>query len=68
LSWLARMGEELDAYAGRMSSMHDAALDEDRFGEICAGLRSRKFTIERAEPFMVPDSESPLAWALVARR
>ena len=68
LSWLSRMGEELDAYAGRMSSMHDAALDEDRFEEICAGLRSREFTIESAEPFVVPDSESPLAWALVARR
>ncbi len=68
LSWLSRMGEELDAYAGRMSSMCDAALDKDTFERICAGLRSREFTIENAGPFMVQDSESPLAWSLVARR
>ena len=68
LSWLSRMDEELDAYAGRMSSMHDAALDEGTFEEICTGLLSRDFTIESAGPFVVPDSESPLAWALVARR
>jgi SAM-dependent methyltransferase len=68
LSWLSRMGEELEAYAGRMSSMRDAALDGDSFERLCAGLRSREFALESAGPFMVPDSESPLAWALIARK
>ena len=68
LGWLSRMSEELEDYAGRMSSMRDAALDEDTFKELCNGLHRRGWEIETAGPFQVPDEESPLAWALIARK
>ncbi len=68
LDWLSRMDGELDAYAGRMSSMSDSAIGSDTFEQICDGLRSRDYTIERAEPLMAPDQDLPLAWVLVATR
>lgn len=68
LDWLNRMGGELDAYAGRMSSMSDAAIDSDELKNICDGLRSLDYTIQRAVPMVVPDNELPLAWVLIATR
>lgn len=68
LDWLNRMGGELDAYAGRMSSMSDAAIDNDELKNICNGLRSLDYTIQRAAPLVVPDHEFPLAWVLIAAR
>lgn len=68
LDWLNKMEGELDAYAGRMSSMSDSAIDSETFEGICTGLRSRDYTIERAEPLVVPDHDLPLAWALIATR
>ena len=68
LDWLKRMDEELDAYAGRMSSMCDCAIDRETFDRICAGLRDRDYTIKRAEPLVTPDQGLPLAWALVAAK
>jgi SAM-dependent methyltransferase len=68
LDWLNKMDGELDAYAGRMSSMSDAAIDNDELKNICDGLRSLDYTIQRAVPLVVPDHELPLAWVLIAAR
>jgi len=68
LDWLNRMDEELDAYAGRMSSMRDCAIDGEAFERICAGLRHRDYTIKRAEPLLAPENGLPLAWVLAATR
>jgi ubiquinone/menaquinone biosynthesis C-methylase UbiE len=68
LDWLKRMDGELDAYAKRMSSMSQTAIDEGTFEQIKAGLRNQDCTIERAEPLVTPDQELPLAWVLIASR
>lgn len=68
LDWLNRMDGELDAFAGRMSSMCKSAIDSESFDRICAGLRSQGFTTERAEPLATPDHDLPLAWVLVAAK
>jgi hypothetical protein len=62
------MDDELHAFAGRMASMRDAAIDEKTFDRLCAGLRKKAFTIIRAEPFTVPGQQLPLAWVLIAGR
>ena len=64
IEWLQKMGGELDAYAGRMSSMADAAIDGEAFERICASLRDQGYTTKRAEPLKAGDQE--LAWVLVA--
>jgi len=68
LNWLSRMDGELDAYAGRMSSMSESAIDSDTFEQICDGLRSGDYTIEREEPLMSTDQDFPLAWVLIATK
>ena len=66
LDWLNRMDGELDAYAGRMSSMSNCAIDSETFEQIVAGLRNRDYTIDRAAPLEIPDHKLPLAWTLIA--
>jgi len=68
LEWLNRMDGELEAYAGRMSSMCESAIDSTTFEAICGGLRRQGFATERAEPLLAPDHDLPLAWVLVAIR
>ena len=68
LDWLEKMDGELDAYAGRMSSMSQSAIDSETFEKIQEGLRSRGYTIDRAEPLLIPDHDLPLAWVLIATR
>jgi ubiquinone/menaquinone biosynthesis C-methylase UbiE len=68
LDWLNRMDKELDAYAGRMSSMSNAAIDGDTFKSICEDLRNRDYTIQQAVPLLVPDHDLPLAWILIATK
>jgi len=68
LEWLGRMEGELDAYAGRMSSMDESAIDNVAFEKTCDQLRSRDYTIERAEPLVAPDHDLPLAWVLIAKK
>jgi ubiquinone/menaquinone biosynthesis C-methylase UbiE len=68
LTWLSGINGELDAYAGRMSSMAQAAIDSDTFEQIVAGLHSQQFTIEGAEPLRLPEHDLPLAWILIAKR
>ena len=62
------MEDELDAYAERMSSMSDSAVDSETFEQICEGLQSRGFTIQNAEPLMTSDQAVPLAWVLIATK
>ena len=68
LGWLKKMQEEIVAYSGRMASMRDVAIDAGRFEQVCAGLIEKGFEILRAEPLGDADQDSPLAWALVARK
>lgn len=68
LAWLERMKDELVAYAGRMSSMIDSAVDSPDFEQICARLGAGGFDIERAAPLQAPDTDLPLAWVLVAAK
>lgn len=68
LDWLKRTQNELVAYAERMRSMCDSALDEDVFERICDELRSKGFSIEIASILTMSVDEAPLAWVLVANR
>ncbi len=68
LQWLKTMGEELQAYKGRMASMQDAALDEQGFSSLCDTLRDHQFDIQQAELLRVPNHPLPLAWLLTAQR
>lgn len=68
LTWLNQMNDELDAYAERMSSMHDSAIDQPTFEQVCENLRERGLSIVRAEPLTSPDQDLPLAWILAAKR
>lgn len=68
LDWLNKTDGELDAYAGRMSSMSQSAIDSETFEKILGGLRSRGYTIDRAEPLLIPDHDLPLAWVLIAKK
>jgi len=68
LNWLKRMNIELGAYAKRMSSMSQAAIDSSSFNQTKVKLTDRGFSIELAEELVVPEHELPMAWALIARR
>jgi len=68
LDWLNRLDGELDAFAGRMSSMSNCAIDSETFEQIVAGLHNRDYTVDRAEPLVIPDEKLPLAWILIATR
>ena len=66
LGWLNKMDGELNAYAGRMSSMSGAAIDSESFQHICVELRNRGCKIDREGPLLIPNHDLPLAWALIA--
>ena len=68
LDWLNRLDGELDAYAGRMSSMSNSAIGSETFEQIVAGLHDRDYTVDRAEPLVIPDQKLPLAWVLTATK
>jgi ubiquinone/menaquinone biosynthesis C-methylase UbiE len=68
LDWLNRLEGELQAFAGRMTSMCGAAIDSNTFDRLCEALRSQAFTTVRAEALAEPDQQLPLAWALIAIR
>ena len=68
LDWLKTMDGELDAYAGRMSSMSQSATDQEHFEQVVADLRDKGYKIERADPLVTAESELPLAWVLIATR
>jgi len=66
LNWLDRLEDQLQAFAGRMASMRDAAIDSATFRQLCEQLRKQGFTTLRAEALVEPDRPLPLAWVLVA--
>ena len=68
LNWLKRMDGELNAYAGRMSSMSEAAIDNIGFDSIQAGLRAQGLVIERAEALHISDHDLPMAWVVIAKK
>lgn len=68
LDWLSRMDGELEAYAERMSSMCEAAIDRESFDHICENLSGRGFKLERADPLVPTDEDRALAWVLIATR
>lgn len=67
IGWLERMAEEVDAYAGRMASMCDAAIDEAAFTALRERVAGEGCAVLRAEPLVEPERGVPLAWILVAR-
>jgi ubiquinone/menaquinone biosynthesis C-methylase UbiE len=68
LDWLAGMDSELQAYAARMASMCDAAIDRKAFDQLCDRLRRQGFATIRAAAFADSHEQPPLAWALNAAR
>jgi len=68
LNWLKKMDTELEAYAGRMSSMSQAAISELNFKEIQSFLCEQGFSIQRAETLNEPNQDIPIAWVLIATK
>lgn len=68
LGWLERMQDEMEAYAGRMASMREVAIDATRFKQVHADLADKGFEILRAEPLAPADQGPPIAWALIAKK
>ena len=68
LGWLGQMNAELEAYAGRMSSMSDSAIDRNTFDKVCTDLITQGFTIDRAEALQAQEQDLPLAWVLIAKK
>ncbi len=68
LGWLQRMDAEVQAYAGRMASMCEAAVGEDAFRGLCDYARTSGFTLVREDELVVSETAVALAWVLVAER
>ena len=68
LDWLDKMDGELKTYAGRMSSMCEAAIDEQTFEKVCDGLTQFGCQLIEAGPMAIPGHDLPLAWVLLAKR
>lgn len=68
VGWLTKLQEETEAYAGRMTSMLDVAIDDARFQQVCANLTKQEVEVLRAEPLASADDKPPLAWVLVAKK
>ena len=68
LAWLRTMQDELEAFAGRMESMGECALDADAFNAVCSSLREDGLDIEQAAALTTAVTDSPLAWVLTATR
>jgi SAM-dependent methyltransferase len=67
IDWLQRMDTELDAFAGRMASMCESALDEPAFQATVQALVESGLAIDSAAP-LAPPGDKPLAWAITAFR
>lgn len=68
LGWLRQMDAEIDAYAGRMASMCEAAIDESAFATLCRRIGAGDFRLLRNDALIVPERNTALAWAIVAVR
>lgn len=67
-AWLKRSLKELESYAGRMSSMCEAAIDEESLQKLVDQIKSRGFTVEVAGALVAENLELPLGWSLVAKK
>ena len=67
-NWLKKMDQAIEAYAGRMASMRDAAIDATQFAQVGTGLGEKGFEILRAEPLANTQQDPPVAWALIAKK
>lgn len=68
LGWLQKMEQAIEAYAGRMASMRDTAIDAAKFGQVVADLAENGFEVLRSEALADSDQTLPLAWALIAKK
>ncbi len=66
--WLDRMNGELTAYAGRMQSMVNAALDESEIKQLSLRLSSKGLTVDTYDKLKMGEAKKPAAWILVGRR
>lgn len=68
LDWFDSMQREIEAYAGRMAAMLDAAVDDAGFDDVRSRLEAAAFDIERADALAAGEDGAPVAWALIARK
>jgi len=68
LAWIDGMSGELRTYAGRMSAMLGAALDEKDFVEIRRKLAAGSMTIRVHEVMYMGEAHDPAAWILICDR
>lgn len=66
--WLDRMDGELAAYAGRMQSMVNAALDETQIKKLSQRLSSKGLTVDTYDKLRMGENAEPAAWILIGRR
>jgi SAM-dependent methyltransferase len=67
LDWIERMDRELKTYAGRMSLMLGAAIDEVAFSRLIEEAKSHGLAVQVGEPLHMGEGRAPAAWALVCR-
>ncbi len=66
--WLERTEGELAAYAGRMQSMVNAALDETEIKQLSERLSSKGLTVDTYDKLRMGANAQPAAWILIGRR
>ncbi len=67
-AWLVNMRSELHAFKTRMQTMVDAALSQDEFNDLSKRYASYGFTVTKEGTLIDTASDTPLAWALCAKR
>lgn len=68
LGWLDALQGELDAYAGRMASMVDAAVGERELAAAAGALEASGFAVAPREALVDDGRGMPIAWIVRARR
>lgn len=66
--WLDRTDGELAAYAGRMQSMVNAALDDTEIKQLCGRLSSKGLTVDTYDKLRMGENAEAAAWILTGRR
>ena len=68
VNWISLMSNDLDTFAGRMSSMLKAALDAPAVDRLIAQLTSGGFTVQTHEILHMGRLSVPAAWTVVAQK
>ncbi len=68
LNWVDGMEGQLQAYAGRMQSMLDAALDETAMSDLCGALQQQGLHIEVLQALCMGPRQEKAAWQLRAAK